>query len=143
MDPDFPDHLRGPWAKLENYAPRFGLVLQELQVACGEATSEDVDEESVLGAAATTDYFKSHARRVYKCLRVSPEGKRAEAAERWIRRRGDQCTSRDLSRAGVPGIDTTKAATGVLQYLVDRERGRWEPRRQGNPVFLLGEATTS
>ena len=64
-DPDCPEMMRGPLAKLEGYGARFALLLQLCRCVCGDAHGEHVDEGSVLGAAALVDYFKSHARRVY------------------------------------------------------------------------------
>ncbi len=72
-DPDFPEHLRGPFAKLEGYGARLALLLQLCRLACEETLGEAVDAHSVLGAAALVHYFKSHARRVYARLHATPE----------------------------------------------------------------------
>ena len=64
-DPDCPEMMRGPLAKLEGYGARFALLLQLCRCVCGDAHGEHVDEGSVLGAASLVGYFKSHARRVY------------------------------------------------------------------------------
>ncbi len=136
--PDFPEHLRGAWGKFRSYFPRFALTLQMLRLACGETNSEDVEEESAAGAAALVDYFKSHAERVYKRLRVTPDDKRAVAAERWIGTHGRRCSARDLCRAGIPGILKKSEAEAVLKDLEDRGRGRLTNGRRGGVGIVLG-----
>ena len=106
--PDFPESLRGAWGKCRSYFPRFALTLQMLHCACGEADSEDVDERSARGAVALVDYFKSHAVRAYKRLRVTPGDKRATAAER---------ANYEIMPMGIhwPDIDEDLSVAGVLK----------------------------
>jgi hypothetical protein len=77
-DPEFPDHLRGPWSKLRGYCGRLALVLHELHRACyGDGVGRDVCGEIVDRAASLTDYFKAHRRRV--ALEIDSDPRLAEA----------------------------------------------------------------
>jgi len=76
-DPDLPDHLRGPYAKLEGYAARLALILQESHFAAREADNEAVDADSVVGAMALIQYFQAHATRIYSRFRVTRSDRRA------------------------------------------------------------------
>jgi hypothetical protein len=40
-DPEFPPHLRGPWAKFRGYCGRLALILHALRWACGRPEIED------------------------------------------------------------------------------------------------------
>jgi len=123
-DPDCPEMMRGPLAKLEGYGARFALLLQLCRCACGEAQGEHVDEGSVLGASALVDYFKSHARRVYSRLQGRPEDQRVARVIRWIQGHGGDCTVRDLLRGNVGGCKRRHEAETLLQELVDRGLGQ-------------------
>ena len=136
--PQFAVHLRGAWAKLRSYFPRLALTLHELRAACGEAHGEAVDEVSTLGAGALVDYFKSHAERVYRQLRVRPDDKRAAALERWIRSHGGQCSARDVAKHEVAGIKKASDAGAALRDLQDRGKGRLTSGRRGGVGFVLG-----
>jgi hypothetical protein len=94
--PDFPDHLRGPWSKLEEYAGRLWLVLTLLR----HAADPTADRSALPMAGATeaadawrlVDYFKAHHRRVRaylegKGLGGAPEGVRLIL--RWLRNHPD------------------------------------------------------
>ena len=75
--PGFPYVLGGPWAKLCGYGARLALILHLSRVACGVVElNGEVDEVSMKGAVALVDYFKSHARRVYRLIPVSLQEKR-------------------------------------------------------------------
>jgi hypothetical protein len=119
----FPTHLKGAWAKMEAYCARFALILQLCRYACHEAQGEDVDELSMLGSSALIYYFKSHARRVYASLRLTPEDKRVEQALRWIETHGRTASARDLQRGHVAGVKASTEAQRLLRILVDRGYG--------------------
>jgi hypothetical protein len=72
-NPDFPDYLRGPWAKLRGYGARLALVLHLLRWACDEVNSEEVDGESMNSAAELVAYFKGHARKVLFAMESDPK----------------------------------------------------------------------
>ena len=123
-DPDCPEMIRGPLAKLEGYGARFALLLHLCRWVCGEAQGEHVDESSVLGAAALVEYFKSHARRVYSHLQARPDDQRVARVIRWIQGHGGECTLRDLLRGNVGGCKRRQEAETLLQELVDRGLGQ-------------------
>jgi hypothetical protein len=66
--PEHPPQLRGPWAKMEGYGARLALVLHVCRQAASATCPDDVDEQSMFGAARLIAYFQSHARRVYARL---------------------------------------------------------------------------
>src|SRR5205823_2518980 len=68
----FPDHLRGPWAKLRGYCGRLALIVHCLRRACGEVQGRDVDGESMAHAARLVGYFKAHARRALAAMGADP-----------------------------------------------------------------------
>jgi len=123
---NFPVYLRGAWNKMPAYCARLALILHELRVVCGEADDEAVDDISLAGAWALIEYFKSHARRVYRQLQHDRSDQLAEAVERWIRTHGGRCTPRDLQRAKVAGIKRASEAEKLLKDLADRGRGQFE-----------------
>jgi hypothetical protein len=93
---DFPDALRGPWSKLEEYAGRLCLILSLLRHAADPTA--DTEALPLVGPDVARDawrlvgYFKSHHRRVRAYLEGrglggAPEG--ARLALRWIRNHPD------------------------------------------------------
>jgi hypothetical protein len=130
-DPDLPPYLRGAWNKLVGYGARLALVLHELRFVCGEAETEQIDETSILGAWALVDYFKSHARRVYRELQHHPKAKQAQRRVdrlvEWIKDHGARCNIRHLQNKNVVGITRASEAQRLLEDLVDRGLGRFEP----------------
>lgn len=127
-DANFPDHLRGAYAKFEGYLARIALILQMTRFICGEADAEDVDASSVQGAATLIRYFQSHARRVHTQLQSTRQDKRVQQATRWIEAHGGQCTVRELQRHGVAAIKRASEAERLLKDMEDRGLGRVEQR---------------
>lgn len=122
--PDFPEQLKGPWAKLEAYCARFTLVIQVVRHVTGEADSEQVDALSVASAAALVEYLKAHARRVYRRLRATREDKLVEAVIGWAQaKKLTRVTARQIYRDEVAGIRTASEAEAVLRLLEDRGYG--------------------
>ncbi|MBC7294267.1 MAG: DUF3987 domain-containing protein, partial [Thermoleophilia bacterium] len=76
--PDFQEHLHGPWAKMPSQAARLALIIHLCELVAARLDIEEppelgpVDEFSMAKAWLLVDYFKSHARRVYSELRESP-----------------------------------------------------------------------
>jgi 5S rRNA maturation endonuclease (ribonuclease M5) len=85
-DPDFPSHLRGPWAKLRGYCARIGLILQCLRWACEGGKLMDVDGESMEAAARLVDYFKGHACKLYMAMGADPALAGARKLLAWLRK---------------------------------------------------------
>lgn len=142
--PDFDRRLRGAWAKLEGYCARFALVLHLTAYAAGEESGELVSVASIYKAAALTDYFKSHAKRVYGQLKGTELSKALSVVYEYIDRQPKRrCTPRDLTRAGLPGCGSAKATKVLLQSLTDAGLGRLEPFTHSNgrkgEVYVLIE----
>jgi len=99
-DPDFPPHLSGPWGKLRGYCGRLALVLHLLREVCDEPVERAVDAESVRRASLLIDYFKDHARRVYRAMGADPRTVTARKVLRWVRTwDGKTFSRRDLWRS--------------------------------------------
>jgi hypothetical protein len=130
-DPDCPDMMRGPLAKLEGYWACFALVLHLSRWACGEAQREHVDEGSVLGASALVDYFKSQARQ---------EDQRMARVIQWMQGHGGACAVRDLLRGNVGGVQAAPGggnpAAGAGGLGIGTAPGYAGPWRE-NPHTLL------
>jgi len=127
---DFPDELRGPWAKMEGYCARLALVLHVCRHACGEADGEDVDETSVEKAIQLIHYFQAHARRVYpQLLHDDADELRqdAEAILGWVRRNQERIKTADDDTGKPPGAFTWHM---VRRDLARRFEGREEELRQ-------------
>lgn len=138
--------LKGPWLKMKSYFLRLGLVIHFCRVACGEVESEDVDAESVARTVRLIDYFKSHARKVYRHLPLDAGDRRVVQVISWIRGLGGECTVRELARASIPGIKRSSDASHMLKDLVDRGCGALVNRKAGNGKsvthFVLGSAAS-
>ena len=138
--------LKGPWLKLKSYFLRLGLVIHFCRVACGEVESENVDAESVARTVRLIDYFKSHARKVYRHLPLDAGDRRVVQVISWIRGLGGECTVRELARASIPGIKRSSDASHMLKDLVDRGCGALVNRKAGNGKsvthFVLGSAVS-
>ncbi len=118
--PGFPEHLRGPWSKLEAYLARLSLILALVRIV-GEQDvaspfpAEEVTEGDVRAAAELVVYFKSHARRVHARLHGErPEYLLAEALKGFLRENGGSWegqtselyeTLKARSTPGLPGGD--------------------------------------
>lgn len=115
---DFPEELRGPWAKMEGYCVRLALLLHVCRQACGETSSEEVDRESVENAIRLVRYFQAHARRVYPQL-LHDGGDRlrqdAEAILAWVRRNGERIR---------PADDDGKPALAFTWRMIRRDLAR-------------------
>lgn len=139
--PDFPEHLKGPWAKLEAYCARFALVIQIVRHVTGEADGEDVDEISVLSAAAIVEYLKTHTRRVYRRLRSTPDDRMVDAILKWAKAKGlSSFTARHLYTDEVAGIKDANKAESALRLLEDRGYGyvaERKPKGRGRPCRVF------
>ena len=89
---DFPDALRGPWSKLEEYAGRLCLILTLLRQAADPTADPSVLPMAGVREAADAwrlvDYFKAHHRRVRAYLEGKGHGGAPEGVKsvlRWLR----------------------------------------------------------
>jgi hypothetical protein len=128
-DPELPDHLRGPYAKLEGYTARLALLLHLCRRVAGEARHDAVDARSVTAATALIAYFQAHMTRVYTRLWSTRADQRAEIALQWIRAHGRECTIRDLQRHRVAGVTRASQAEKLVRDLVDLGQGKMRERQ--------------
>ncbi len=151
-DADFPRELIGPAAKMKAYCARFALVLHLLRVACDEAGNArdegEVDEEDVRRAILLCDYFLAHYRLVACRLQQTEADQQVEALLMWMQRKGlKSCSARDICRAGLCTIKTTKQAEKLLAEAIDREHGQWQDaglgRKQNKRAPRFQLATSS
>lgn len=120
---DCPVYLRHVIAKLEAYTGRFALILQLCRYVSGNSRTDNIEPESVLGAAELIRYFLSHAERIYPRLRTTEQDKQVEAAVRWIDAHGGRVSARDVQRHKVAGVKTATQAKALLFALEDRGYG--------------------
>ncbi|GHB53735.1 DUF3987 domain-containing protein [Mongoliitalea lutea] len=62
------DAIRGIYAKIEQYAIRFSLLLEMLRFACSESDKQAISLQSVQGAVKLVEYFQNAAIKVHKLL---------------------------------------------------------------------------
>jgi hypothetical protein len=144
---EFPDWLRGPWSKLEEYAGRFCLILVMLRHAADPDAG--LQPLPTVGPAVAHDawrlvaYFKRQHRRVRaylqgKGLGGAPEG--AKLILNWIGNHPerDSFSGSDLTRAYPPsrGYDRATMEDGLL-WLRDRNAIRLAPA-PGRPEGVVG-----
>ena len=128
-----PPHLRGPWAKLTNYFARLALIVHLARVVCGETDSRNVDEISVLAAVVLTDYFKTHARKVYRELHTDRLEKSLSGAVEWVKKRpGKEASVRDFVTNNVAGCRRNNDALNLFSLLQQAGWGRMETRPPPN-----------
>jgi Protein of unknown function (DUF3987) len=127
---DCPVYLRHVIAKLEAYTGRLALILQLCRYVSGNSRTDNIEPESVRGAAQLIRYFLSHAERIYPRLRTTDEDRQVEAAVRWIEAHGRATTARAVLTSKVAGVKSASEAKTLLTRLADRGFG--EVTEQGN-----------
>jgi hypothetical protein len=120
---DCPVYLRHVIAKLEAYTGRLALILQLCRSVSGNSRTDNIEPESVLGAAELIRYFLSHAERIYPRLRTTEQDKQVEAAVSWIDAHGGRVSAREVQRHKVAGVKTATQAKALLYTLEDRGYG--------------------
>jgi hypothetical protein len=127
---ELPVQMVGPWGKLKAYAARLALVLHYLWLVQTDGDEGDLQAASVERAIRLINYFKTHLRRVYSRLRQTPEDNHIQEVLDWTRRRGGQCTPRDLANA--KKVTPTDRAKKLLKESEERGYGRIEWRHASN-----------
>jgi hypothetical protein len=152
-DPSFPDHLRGPWSKLEEYAGRLCLTLTLLRHAADPTADPEALPRANVREAEDAwrliDYFKAHHRRVRayldgKGLGGAPEGVRLIL--RWLRNHPEVTAfpESELTR-DIPPLRKDRAALEdgllwlqgkrALRRLPEPERPKGTRGRKAAPVW--------
>jgi hypothetical protein len=117
-DPEFLEHLRGPWSKLKGYGARLTLVIHLLRWACGEKVDPDTaDAESVIRAGELITYFKAHCRKVHACMETDPRITMARKLVKWMLGR-KRFTRREAYHAVKGTVKTVERIDPVLDLLV-------------------------
>lgn len=120
-DPDFPDHLRGPWSKLRGYCARLALVLRFVAAAIdGEGGPIEVDGLAMLRAAELIRYFKAHWLRVSAGMGAEPRIWDANRVLSYLIRHPEitEFSRRDIHRHLHATFKTPEALDAPLSMLV-------------------------
>lgn len=131
-DPDFAEHLRGPWSKLTGYCARLALVLNCLRYVCSETESEDVDGESMRRAWKLVAYFKSSFRKLVCAMGSDPRVQEARKIVAWMERNRSrkEFTRRDVYRDLGSSFKRPEAVDQPLRLLADH--GFIRPVQEGD-----------
>ncbi|MBX9654892.1 DUF3987 domain-containing protein [bacterium] len=129
--------MDGQAAKLAGYLGRFALILHLIRMAAGETESDEVDLESMNRAIQLTIYFRAQAKKLYGADESSSANDRTEKVRRWIENRGGAATAREIQKANVAGIRTSREANEVLQVLQSLQLGHIEVGPRGKREFHL------
>lgn len=140
--------LSAAWSKLEEYAPRFALVIHCVRWAADDPTLESpdvVDAASMAAGVRLTTWFKGEARRVYAMLGESDEDRERRRLVEWIGRKGAAVTAREV-QMGCRWLREPGAAEAELNELAKAGRGAWEPSpagQRGQPTRRFRLSTSS
>jgi Protein of unknown function (DUF3987) len=132
---DCPVYLRHVIAKLEAYTGRLALILQLSRYVSGNSRTDNIEPQSVRGAAELIRYFLSHAERIYPRLRTTDEDRQVEAAVRWVEAHGRATTARAVLTSKVAGVKSASEAKTLLTRLADRGFGQMD--EQGNRILFI------
>lgn len=134
------DNLRATWSKAEGHCARIALVLYHLRKACGETKLPNVDLGSVKGAIQLIEYFKGHAKRVYKTCAIKSDTGRIGNALKWIRKHGGDVTAKLAHQYGL--TKTSDEAKELFRILDEQGHGRVTNEARGSVRFRLDDGTT-
>lgn len=130
--PGFQDNLRGPWAKMPGQLARIALIIHLCRQAANETDSQEIGEETIIRAAAITQYFKSHTRKVYRRLHENVEDKKVRRTLTWLKKHGRAGVKpRDILSYKVGGCKDMNEAKAILDKLVKRGLGEWVAPPEG------------
>ena len=111
------------------------------------ASSNFVDDDSIIAGALIVDWFKSEIKRVYAALREGEIEKKQRQLIELVRKKGGRITVRELMQSSREYRDSADVANSALQDLVDIRWGSWEDLPDkitgGRPsrVFVLNNET--
>lgn len=151
--PEFPDWLHGPWAKLEDYAGRFCLILTLLKHAADPTSDPEclpmAGVEEAHNAWRLVSYYKAHHLRVRAALQGKGLGGAPDGARlilKWLKGHPDRehFSESDLTQAYPPSrYDRAMIEDGLLWLhernairpaaVPDRPKGR--PGRKPAPLW--------
>lgn len=118
------DDLAAAWSKLEAYTARFALIFQLCSWAAGDASPDEIDQDSMDAAIRLSDWFGGEAKRIYGLFVESNEEREARELCELIQRKGGSITARDLARASRK-YRASMAAEDALDHLTEMGMGKW------------------
>ena len=144
--------LAAAYAKLEQYAARFALIIHCVKRVSGEGSifrSDHVDKSSIEAGIEIVRWFTREAKRIYRMLSET-EAEREEREQhddqyrlkKWIEDRGGEVTPSEVQR-GNRRYKNSEVAENVLSQLVQDGQGEFvvePPSTRGGPpkrVFRL------
>jgi hypothetical protein len=137
-NPEFPDNLRGAWAKLPEYLARISLIIQLLRYVSGETKTEKIEAISIINAKSIIDYFKSHLKKVYDKFTQSPIDKKVDRLIQWMKENGkNQATRREIQNSRVAGCK--KSSDVDVLFHEARENGYGKIIKKGRSVIFVLE----
>jgi Protein of unknown function (DUF3987) len=123
--PEFPQNLRGAWAKLPEYTARIALIIQMLRYITGESKTENVEAMSVIYAKAIIDYFKSHLKKTYGKFTESPIEKKIDRLIQWMKEnKKHQVKRREVQKSSVAGVKYSRDVDEIFYAAMDRGYGK-------------------
>ncbi|MBW8015449.1 MAG: DUF3987 domain-containing protein [Planctomycetes bacterium] len=137
-------------SKLEAYAARLALVIHCIRAAAGDpdlASSNFIDDNSIIAGALIVIWFKTEIKRVYAALREGELERQQRQLIELIRKKGGRITVRELMQGSRQYRESAEAANSALQDLADIGWGCWENLQDnvngGRPsrVFVLNNET--
>lgn len=130
----FSEELKGTWAKMPGYFLRLALIIHLLRYTCKETKEKEVDEVSILVTCELTDYFKSHAKKVFNILKSDHLTKKIFKIINYIRDKGtnNSIKLRDLLHANVAGVRNMEEVNTLLKHVEVRGYGKFASKKNMN-----------
>ncbi|MBL9164449.1 MAG: DUF3987 domain-containing protein [Planctomycetaceae bacterium] len=138
-EPD--DKLRATWSKAEGYCLRLTLILHVTRQLLQETSSAEIDEASMQGGIALTEYFKNHATRVYSKLFTGTD--RAAKALKWIKKQGGEATARLARMNGMCNVKSLEEVMDLFRDLEHHGHGEIINGKNNSVIFRLHKENQS
>jgi Protein of unknown function (DUF3987) len=120
------EDLYAAFAKLEEVAARFALVVHAVRYAIGEVPSiATCDLVSMSAGIELCEWFKHEAKRVYAVLAENALAHENRQLLQWITSQDGPVSARDFHRGCKGKLASSDEAERMLQSFVDAELGRW------------------
>jgi hypothetical protein len=138
-------NLKAVWSKAEGHCLRLALILYLVSQACNEPTDCNIgmiDRKSVSGAIRLIDYFKKHAKKVYKHAEYQNDDTEIGKVLRWMDKRGleEVTVNKLIQYRVVKGSGRESASQAALRLFKDLEQlghGELESGARGSHLFRL------
>lgn len=132
--PDFPEALRGFWAKAKGYGARLALIIQLLHAACDEGAHDRIEGRSIVHSVNCVTYLKENVKKVYAVMGEDEEVRNLRRLVKWIKANGHRrFTQRDAHRGlRVNGESGKEALEALLQVGISNYFFRPVPKGEGH-----------